>query len=157
MKKLIILIALFTLIISCKKEDRLKKENWIEYNDKNKLPIEIKDFFKSYEGEELKIANPDENFNLTDVVQYPNLPFRQLQLLEKKGSIWRMVYIQGGIGESNQFYEFKIQNDSIADIKKGYSFENIKTNDSLEYYIKKGKIVFEKLNFKCKRDCLHHF
>lgn len=61
-----------------------------------------------------------------------------------------MVYIQGGIGKSYQFYEFKIQGDTISDIKKGYSFENIGTNDSLEYYIIKGKVKFEKVRLKYK-------
>lgn len=88
------------------------------------------------------------NFNVTDVVLKPNLPFRQLRLLERKNQIWRMVYIQGGIGKSYQFYEFKIQGDTIYQIKKGYSFENIETNDSLEYYINKGKVKFEKIKIK---------
>ena len=59
-----------------------------------------------------------------------------------------MVYIQGGIGKYYQFYEFKIQGDTISEIKKAYSFENIETNDSLEYYIKKEKVKFEKIKIK---------
>lgn len=152
MKNTILLIVLL-LIFSCKKEGD-KKDNknqkdfdWVILNDKNKIPQQIKDFFVASEKEELKIANPDEEFNITDVVLKPNLPFRQLRLLEKKNQIWRMVYVQGGIGKSYQFYEFKIQGDTISEIKKGYSFENIETNDSLEYYIKKGNLKLKKLKF----------
>ncbi|WP_312825799.1 hypothetical protein [Epilithonimonas sp.] len=153
MKKLILLIFLF-LIFSCKKEEEKrdiinqKDGDWIILNDKNKIPEQIKDFFVASEKDELKIANPNEEFNVTDVVLKPNLPIRQLRLLEKKNEIWRMVYIQGGIGKSYQFYEFKIQGDTISQIKKGYSFKNIETNDSLEYYINKGNIKFEKIKIK---------
>lgn len=153
MKNVIVLIVLL-LIFSCSKDEE-KKDNknrtdfdWVILNDKNKIPEQIKDFFLAKENRELDIANPDEEFNITDVVLKPNLPFRQLRLLEKKNQTWRMVYIQGGIGKSYQFYEFKIQGDSISEIKKGYSFENIETNDSLEYYIKKDKVRFEKIKLK---------
>ncbi|NMR34855.1 hypothetical protein HIO71_11720 [Chryseobacterium aquaticum] len=149
MRKIILLIFVF-FIISCKNEKSRKDINWVVFNDKNKIPEQIKDFFQAAENGEIEIANPDEEFNTTDVVTKPNLPFRQLRLLEKKNELWRMVYIQGGIGKSYQFYEFKIQGDTISDVKKGYSFENIGTNDSLEYYIGKGKLKFEKVRLKYK-------
>lgn len=151
------------LLSNCSKEKSLKNEksivsknnlpykvinNWTIYNDKNKLPVEIKEFLNSYNHREFEIANPNEKFNTTDVMQYKNAPFRQLRLLENKNDIWRMVYVQGGIGKSTHFFEFEIQGDTISNIKKGYSFENIETNDSLEYYIKKGKVNFEKINIK---------
>ena len=153
MKNVISLIGLL-LIFSCEKKEEKKdiinqKDcDWIILNDKNKIPEQIKDFFLAKENRELDIVNPDEEFNRTDVVLKPNLPFRQLRLLEKKNQTWRMVYIQGGIGKSYQFYEFKIQGDTISEIKKAYSFENIETNDSLEYYIKKEKVKFEKIKIK---------
>ncbi|KUJ51196.1 hypothetical protein [Chryseobacterium sp. JAH] len=128
--------------------DDTKDLEWIVFNDKYKIPQQIKDFFQAAENGEINIANPDEEFNITDVVVKPNVPFRQLRLLEKKNELWRMVYIQGGIGRSYQFYEFKIQGDTISDVKKGYSFENIETNDSLEYFIKNGKVKFEKIKLK---------
>ncbi len=153
MKKLIILIFLL-FIFSCKKENEIinntnrKDTDWIILNDKNKIPEQITDFFVAAGKDELKIANPDEEFNSTDVVLKPNLPFRQLRLLERKNQIWRMVYVQGGIGKFYQFYEFKIQGDTISKIRKAYSFENIETNDSLQYYINKGKVNFEKIKIR---------
>lgn len=153
MKNIILLIVLL-LIFSCKKEEEKKDKinrkdgDWIILNDKNKIPTQIKDFFIAKENKELNIANPDEEFNITDVVLKPNLPFRQLRLLINKNQVWRMVYIQGGIGKSYQFYEFEILGDTISKIKNGYSFENIETNDSLEYYINKGKVKFEKIKIK---------
>ena len=149
MKNTILLISLL-LIFSCKKEEVTKDLDWIVLNDKYKIPQQVKDFFQASENRALKIANPNEEFNITDVVINSNLPFRQLRLLEKKNQIWRMVYIQGGIGKSYQFYEFRIQGDTISDIKKGYSFENIETNDSLEYYIKKEKVMLEEIKVKYK-------
>ena len=105
MKNVISLIGLL-LIFSCEKKEEKKDiinqkdGDWIILNDKNKIPEQIKDFFLAKENRELDIVNPDEEFNRTDVVLKPNLPFRQLRLLEKKNQTWRMVYIQGGIGKS---------------------------------------------------------
>ena len=150
MKKVIFFVLLIFSFISCQKNKKSNDENWIILNDKNKLPTEITDFFVTYEGESLQIANPNENFNITDVVKYPNAPFRQLRLMENKNDLWRLVYLQGGIGESHQYYEFSIKGDSITNIKKGYSFENIETNDSLEYYIKIGKVHLDNIKVTYK-------
>lgn len=149
MKNIFFLIVVF-LIFSCKKEEAKKDENWFIVNDKNKIPQQIIDFFEAAENRPFEMANPDEEFNITDNVVNPSLPFRQLRLLENKNEIWRMVYLQGGIGESYQFYEFRIHRDTISNIKKAYSFENIETNDSLECYIKNGKVKFEKIKLKYK-------
>lgn len=149
MKNIFFLIVVF-LIFSCKKKEAKKDENWFIVNDKNKIPQQIIDFFEAAENRPFEMANPDEEFNITDNVVNPSLPFRQLRLLENKNEIWRMVYLQGGIGESYQFYEFRIHRDTISNSKKAYSFENIETNDSLEYYIKNGKVKFEKIKLKYK-------
>lgn len=147
MKNFVLLICLL-LIFSCKKEENIKDFDWKTLNDKNKIPEQIDDYFRAAENGPLHIANPDEKFNVTDVVENPDWPSRQLRLLENKNQTWRMVYIQGGIGKSYQFYEFKIQSDTISEITKGVSFENIETNDSLEYYIKKGKVKFKKVKLR---------
>ena len=155
MKNVIFLIVLL-LIFSCKKkentENNKKREDfdWVILNDKNKIPEQIKDFFVASEKDELKIANPNEKFNITDAGANNKLPFRQLRLLEKKNQTWRMVYIQGGIGKSYQFYEFKVQGDTISEIKKGTFFQNIETNDSLEYHLKKGNVKLKSVKFSYK-------
>ena len=145
MKKIFLLSALSLFCFSCQQDEKNEDLHWIILNDKNKIPMEIKDFFSAFEGKDLNIANPNEKFNLTDIKQYQNAPFRQLRLLEKKNNLWRLVYIQGGIGKSYCFYEFKIQGDTISNIRSGNSLENIETNDSLEYYIKKDKVKFTKI------------
>lgn len=146
--------VLFSFIIlvciCCSKSGQNHDADWIILNDKNKIPTQINDFFLASEKSELKITNPDEAFNIGDAVLHHNLPFRQLRLLEKKNERWRLVYLQGGIGTSYQFYEFKIQSDTISEIRKGYSFKNIGSNDSLEYYIKNGNVKFDTIKIKYK-------
>lgn len=137
-------------LFSCKKEINDNDLDWVILNDKSKIPEQIKDFFMASEKTELEIANPEEEFNLTDGGANYKLPFRQLRLLEKKNQTWRMVYIQGGIGKSYQFYEFKVQGDTISEIKKGTSFQNIETNDSLEYHLKKGNVKLKSVKFSYK-------
>ncbi|WP_312078202.1 hypothetical protein [Chryseobacterium sp.] len=140
---------LVLLCIYCSKGGEQQKDvDWVILNDKNKIPEQIKDFFLASEKSELKIANPNEAFNIGDAVLDRDLPFRQLKLLEKKNDVWRLVYFQGGIGTSYQFYEFKIAGDTISSIRKGYSFENIESNDSLEYYIKRGKVKFDSVKIR---------
>ena len=149
MKKLIfILFLLFTF--SCKKENSFveNSNNWQIYTDVKYFPISIIEFLEALYGRDFKLANPNENFNITDVKVYPNKPHQQLCFLANKENIWRLVYIQGGVGKSNKFYEFELNKDTISKIKKGWSFENIRTNDSLEFYLKKGKINFEKIKIK---------
>ena len=67
---------------------------------------------------------------------------------KKLGDVIGVTVQKGGVGKSNKFYEFEVNKDTISKIKKGWSFENIRTNDSLEFYLKKGKINFEKIKIK---------
>ena len=93
---------------------------------------------KIKEANDFKLANPNEKFNITDVTVYPDKPHQQLCFLANKKNIWRLVYIQGGIGESNKFYEFEINNDT----KKGLNNRKNRTkNFSIKYFfsIKKRK------------------
>lgn len=134
----------FSFLVSCDKEKKHipKETKWKIYNDKKMFPEPIKNFFTSYYGADFVIANPNEKFNITDAVIDSKLPSQQLRLLENKNNFWRLVFVQGGIGKSYQYYEFEIKNDTISKITKGSSFENIETHDSLEYYMKKQKVNF---------------
>ena len=138
---------LLCFLFSCKRENNSlgNSNNWEIYKNVKYFPIPIKDFLEASYGNDFKLANPNEKFNITDVTVYPDKPHQQLCFLANKKNIWRLVYIQGGIGESNQFYEFEINNDTISKIKKGWSFENIKTNDSLDFYMKKETSILKKL------------
>ena len=100
MKKLIfILFLLFTF--SCKKENSFveNSNNWQIYTDVKYFPISIIEFLEALYGRDFKLANPNENFNITDVKVYPNKPHQQLCFLANKENIWRLVYIQGGVGK----------------------------------------------------------
>lgn len=150
MKKVVFFLVL-SLVFSCEKKESAnfqKKQEWKIYTDTKEIPDPIIDFFEAYFKSDFKMSNPNEKFNRTDVIIYPDKSNQQLQFLANKNNIWRLVFIQGGIGLSNQFYEFEVNNDTISKVTKAYSFENIKTNDALEFYIKKGKVNFEKIKIK---------
>ena len=147
MKKLIfILFLLFTF--SCKKENSSveNSNNWQIYTDVKYFPISIIKFLEALYGRDFKLANPNENFNITDVKVYPNKPHQQLCFLANKENIWRLVYIQGGVGKSNKFYEFEVNKDTrsfavlvrstgLAHISSSSAFSSSKNSGSMTLWI----------------------
>jgi hypothetical protein len=140
------LLIIFLLFISCSKKEKdnvnssiIENTKWRLYNSKDSIPKQLNEFLFVINGE-TKIANPNEEFEVTDNIVNDTLPTRQLQLLARKNNEWRMTYIQGGFGKSYIYLQCKIQNDSIINLKKGYSFKSSDNNDSIEKYLKERKL-----------------
>jgi hypothetical protein len=136
-------IFLLILLLSCSKKESSKNE-WREINDKDSIPSQLNKALISLNGE-FKIANPSEDFEVTDNVGDANLPTRQLKLLCVKNNDWRMSYKQGGIGTSYFLIECTIKNDSLYNLKIANSLLDLDNNDSITKYIKESKIEYENI------------
>ena len=154
MRKIILIILL--IFISCaKKAEKVENDSiikipkWTLYNSKDSIPKQLNEVLLALNGE-TKISNPNEEFEVTDNISNDTLPTRQLQLLAKKNSEWRMTYIQGGFGKSYIYLQCKIRNDSLINLKKGYSFKSLDNNDSIEKYLKEGNLNVKEVKITYK-------
>jgi hypothetical protein len=141
MKKILIFLVL--IFLSCSKKDSSKNE-WREINTKDSIPKQLTEVLRSLNGD-VKIANPNEDFEVTDNIGNPELPTRQLKLLSVKNNDWRMSYLQGGIGTSYFLIECTIKNDSLYNLKIANSLLDLDNNDSITKYIKESKIEYENI------------
>lgn len=146
MKKII--FPLLILLFGCsdknsesKKHAAEVEKNWIEFDTKDAIPELLILTLKQLRDNDFQIANPNENFNKTDVIIDDLLPSRQLRLLAKKNDFWRISYIQGGIGKHYVYAECKITNDSISDFKITETLLKVENNDSIDKYLANNKLV----------------
>lgn len=135
-----LLFSLFLMFQSCVSYN-LKNNEWKTFNNKNKIPKVIKEFL-SYKGN-FKIANPDEAFNLYDNNTDEDLSYQQLRLLSNRQDKWRVVILIGGLGYSYHCYEFSLTDKSLFDTRKAVIFDDIKSNELWDYYVKKGDLNLE--------------
>ena len=145
MKK--ILLSILVLSISCedkrterKNSTRELAENWTEFNTKDSIPELLTLTLRKMLNDDFEIANPNENFNKTDVIINDSIPTRQLRLLSSKNNFWRITYIQGGFGKYYVYAECKIKNDSISDFKFSQSNLKLESNDSIDKYLSEKKL-----------------
>ncbi|OAZ05588.1 hypothetical protein [Flavobacterium succinicans] len=135
-------IIFLLLFLSCSKKENLNND-WREINTKDSIPKQLSNVLLSINGN-LKIANPNEDFEATDNIVNENLPIRQLKLLAVKNNEWRLSYIQGGIGTSYFLIECTIKNDSLYNLKIANSLLDLDNNDSISKFIKQGKIKYQR-------------
>lgn len=155
MKK--ILFPILILLISCsgKKSESKKSvaeldKNWTEFNTKDSIPKLLTLTLKKALKNDFKIANPNEEFNKTDVLINDSAPTRQLRLLSNKNSLWRITYIQGGFGKHYVYAECKIKNDSISDFKISQTNLKLENNDSIDKYLADKKLEPKKVKIIMK-------
>jgi hypothetical protein len=64
-------------------------------------------FAKITKQNKFSLANPDEDYQATDFVEDPKLPFRRLVIAGKCEEFWFIHYEQGGRGHSNALVLFQ--------------------------------------------------
>ncbi|MDI1256861.1 MAG: hypothetical protein PSV16_12265 [Flavobacterium sp.] len=136
----------FVILLICSCHEKTVKPNykkidtsWIELNEKDSIPYEILTVLKTLKGNK-KIADRNEAYEATDVIEDTTIPMRQLRLLARKNNDWRLVYIQGGIGNHYVYLECKIKNDSLYNLKIGESLSDLENNDSITKLLSQNKI-----------------
>ena len=155
MKK--ILFPILILLISCsdKKTEHKKtatefEENWTDFNTKDSIPELLTLTLKKVLKNDFEIANPNENFNATDVIINDSIPNRQLRLLSRKNKTWRIAYVQGGFGKHYVYVECEIIKDSISDFKISQSILKLENNDSIDKYLAIKKLEPKKVKIIMK-------
>ena len=153
MKK--VLFPILILLISCsdkKSEPKINvtklEKNWTDFNTKDSIPELLNLTLKKVLKNDFVIANPNEEFNKTDVIINDSIPTRQLRLLSRKNNLWRIAYIQGGFGKYYVYAECKIFKDSITDFKISRTNLKLENNDSIDKYIAEKKIELKKINIR---------
>src|SRR5215213_5235676 len=74
----------------------IESDKWIMFNSKQYIPEALSTHLNSLGISRSDIANPDEEYEATDLILNDNLPYRQLQFLAKADSFWIMTYQHGG-------------------------------------------------------------
>ena len=145
MKK--VLFSILILIISCsdKKSESQKtladlEKNWTDFKTKDSIPELLTLTLKKILKNNFEIANPNENFNATDVMIDDSIPTRQLRLLSRKNNSWRIAYIQGGFGKHYVYADCQIINDSISDFRISQTSLKLENNDSTDKYLADKKL-----------------
>ena len=155
MKK--VLFSILILLISCsdKKSEPQKtvtelEKNWTEFSTKDSIPKLLTLTLKKVLKNDFEIANPNEEFNRTDVIINDSIPTRQLRLLSRKNNTWRIGYIQGGFAKHYVYADCKIINDSISDFKISQTNLKLENNDSIDKYLADKKLVPKKVEIIIK-------
>ena len=148
------ILILLIVFMSCSQNQKNSKNkstqisnNWTEYKTKDSIPELLNLVLIQLNKGEFSIANSNENYNVTDVVE-DSLPMRQLRLLSKRNDEWRIGYVQGGFGKHYYFAECMIQNDSIFDFKVSHSNEKLENNDTIDKFIKEKKIILNEIKIR---------
>ncbi len=121
-----------------------EKETWVYYHTKDSVPELLFDVLRQIHHGRFEIANPDEEYNATDVIN-DSLPIRKLVLLARKGDQWRMTYLEGGFGKKYVYTECKIRSDSIFDFGITQTLLRIDNNDSIDKYLSEKKLIPKKI------------
>ena len=145
MEKLLFAILIITFSCSDKKSETKKTtveivENWKEFMETDSISELLNLTLKKVLKNDFKIANPDEQYNETDVLICDSVPRRQLRLLARRNDIWRISYIQGGFGKHYVYAECKIKNDSISEFKITQTNLKLESNDSIDNYLAEKKL-----------------
>ena len=148
------ILILFIAFMSCSQKEKnsiiqntSNSKKWSEYKTIDSIPKLLNLVLIQLNNGEFSIANPNENYNATDVVE-DSLPMRQLRLLSKRNNKWRIGYVQGGFGKHYYFAQCEIQNDSIFDFKFSDSSEKLENNDTIDELIKEKKIILRDIKIR---------
>jgi hypothetical protein len=93
--------------------DELTKTKLTIHKTTTGIPSFIMDFLKCSRGGSFSIANPGENWQVTDVV-IGDLPERQLLFFGISDSIGLMTHFTGGMGKVGHILIFKFNNKEIT-------------------------------------------
>jgi hypothetical protein len=108
-------------------------------NDVRNLPPPVLRGFTEVGGSRLVIANPGENFQVTDVIYDSSLPRKRLIFAGVSGEKCFVYYEQGGLGHSYILHLFHVNSNSMKPVAQGYCSGRAANLDQLRSWLEDGK------------------
>jgi hypothetical protein len=109
-------------------------------NDVRNLPAPVLRAFTEEGGSRLLMANPGQDFRVTDVIYDPTLPSERLILAGILGDKCFVHYEQGGIGHSYVVALFKVTSkDTMKPIWRGYCGGRATSLEDLRLWLANGR------------------
>src|SRR5450432_4089593 len=102
---------------------KLKSVDLKIYNDKSKIPPEVKEQLDILTKDNFSIANKNEQYRCC-CTSPRTLPTRQLQFLAVSKEFLAMTYLTGGVGESTHILLISFYKSAITDLWTGISPED---------------------------------
>ena len=104
------------------------------------LPAPIKLAFATVTGEkQFLLANPGAKYQVTDVVDEPELPFRRLVFAGVSGGQWFIHYERGGYGHSYSILVFRVQDNGRVAFVWGGAGDRANDLGDLRHAIASGR------------------
>jgi len=108
------------------------------------IPVPVRaSFAKNARQESFAMAEPGADWNVTDVMVKPGLPFYRLGKVALSKSLCILFYEEGGFGWSYRVDVFQVAPDAANLVWRAYSFQTIDGPTDLLTTIDSGKLVSE--------------
>ncbi len=150
-KKLIVISFILVFVSCLNKETKSSNEfrnEWTVYKTKDSIPKPLKLVLEKSFKNGFKIADFDEEFNSTDIID-EKLPSKKILFLGKKNQLWRITYVTGGFGKYYSYIECKITKDSVYDFKIANSIKyKISNNKTIEKFLKDKDTKLTKIKIR---------
>lgn len=108
--------------------------NWILINEKDSIPLPLSKAYSDYFNIALDIANPEEPFNATDNI-IDSLPTKRLSLLARRGTEWRLAFLQGGFAKHYMLIQCNVMGDSTSNLFIAKTYRILDNNDTISNLI----------------------
>jgi hypothetical protein len=127
-------------VITAEDRDRLLDSDFKEIRDTKLIPTLVKkQFAKDAQSGKFDMANPGEEFQVTDVIDKPGLPWTRLVFAGSSGDRFFIYYKHGGIGHS---WNLAVNNQTTGcAIWSGSGTTAVNTIDDLKKALRQGKFV----------------
>jgi hypothetical protein len=109
----------------------LEKTELKESDNTADIPFFFRQRFNDLTNDNFSIANPGEEWQISDVIFDDTLPWRQLAYLGVGKNIILISYYHGGIGVSNNVIIVRHKDKKILDFWSGYVFGNIESKNEI--------------------------
>lgn len=117
----------------------MSKNPLTTFNKVEDIPPIFINYLDSIKNKGFQIANPGEEYNSTDLVIYPNKPFRRLCSIFQVDEQWMICYEHGGIGSNVKVIFFKLNNSHIEEFSAFVIYKEIfSQKDLIDFIENKG-------------------
>jgi hypothetical protein len=135
--------------LSAAEKEHILDSPFTEVTKTEAMPANVRQAFAKITGEpSFALANPEQKYQVTDVVVDRGLPRRRLIFAGVQGDEWLVPYELGGIGHSYSVLLFKVDPQNRAQfVWGGVGSHGAKNLDQLRKMVAAGKFFDEMQNY----------